>query len=342
MKRDNYLIDRIACPENLRLAFWKAQRNHSIKEDIEEYRRHLDVNLIALRNEILCGEVNVGDYHYFTIHDPKERLICAATFRERVLHHALMNICHDNFERYQIFDSYACRVGKGTYAALDRAKSFHRRYNWFLKLDVRKYFQNIDHEALKDLLRHRFKEEKLLSIFNQIIDSYNSQLSTFNFQQKGLPIGNLTSQYFANHYLASADRYVTEQLRVPAYVRYMDDMALWSNSKAELLSLGKNFETYIAEHLKLELKPFCLNAVDRGLPFLGYLLFPGRTRLGAAGKKRFSVKIEDYTVKLQQGYWSQMEYQQHVLPLISFVRYADTLRFRRDVSKRKKNVEYSV
>jgi retron-type reverse transcriptase len=328
MKRTNFLHEAIADLDNLRLAFWKAQRGKSTKPEVNRYRMELDKNLMKLHREILQGNVKVGNYRYFKIFDPKERLICASAFHERVLHHALMNVCHDTFERYQIFDSYACRIEKGTFAALDRAKHYHRKYRWYLKLDVRKYFDSIDHEILKDRLQHRFKEEKLLSIFGKIIDSYSAATG------KGLPIGNLTSQYFANHYLAFSDRYLKEILRVPAYVRYMDDIALWANNKEQLLATGKNLENFIANQLKLELKPFCLNATAKGMPFLGYLLFPDYTRLNSDSRKRFSKKMESYTNKLNNGYWSQEEYQRHILPLLSFVRYADTHKLRQQIINR--------
>jgi retron-type reverse transcriptase len=317
MKRENYLIEHIAAPENLRLAFWKAQRTKSGHKDVMEFRRRLDANLTSLRNEILCGEVCTGDYRYFTIHDPKERLICAASFRERVLHHALINICHNNFERYQIFDSYACRSGKGTYAALERAEKFQHKYQWFLKMDIRKYFYSISHSVLKDLLQRRFKEDKLLNIFGAIIDSYSASTDC------GLPIGNLTSQYFANHYLALADRYVLEDLHIPAYVRYMDDMVLWTNSKTQLLTAGRALEQFVNETLHLHLKEFCLNSTNKGLPFLGYLLYPHKTFLGRNSRQRFAAKLAIYSHKLMTDEWTQYEYQQHVLPLLAFTSHAN-------------------
>ncbi|MDR0940880.1 MAG: SUMF1/EgtB/PvdO family nonheme iron enzyme [Bacteroidales bacterium] len=358
MKRANFLLDRIAEPDNLRLAFWKAQRGKSTKLAVEAYRRSLDANLKTLREELLSGEVSTGDYHYFTIYDPKERQICAAAFRERVLHHALMNVCHEYFETYQIYDSYACRLGKGTYAALGRAKEFQRKYRYFLKLDVRKYFDSINHDILKQLLQRRFKEPKLLAVFNAIIDSYSverhSEVRSIEAIQPqrhcgldprhcgldpqspiqatcGLPIGNLTSQYFANHYLAYADRHLKEHLKSTAYVRYMDDMVLWENDKAKLLEIGKRYENFIREKLQLQLKPFCLNANDRGLPFLGYLLYASHTRLTANSRKRFAKKMENYAEKFAVGEWGQQEYQNHVLPLVAFTRHANTFVLRQKI-----------
>lgn len=139
MKREGYLIERIADPDNLRLAFWKARRGKSHQADVEQYRRRLDGNLAELRRELLAGDVPVGDYRYFRIYDPKERMICAAAFRERVLHHAVMNVCHPVFERFQTDDSYATRIGKGQYAAHQQSKTgkdLCRSRNWIHGLRV--------------------------------------------------------------------------------------------------------------------------------------------------------------------------------------------------------------
>ncbi len=322
MKRENNLIWLIADPDNLRLAFWKACKAKEGKMVVAQYRKSLGENLLSLRNELLSGNVQVGQYHYFTIYDPKERKICAATFRERVLHHALMNICHANFEKYQIFDSYASRLGKGTYAALERSKYFQRKYKWFLKLDVRKYFDSIDLCILKQQLAKRFKDVVLINVFYSIIDSYETSTG------KGLPIGNLTSQYFANHYLALADHYIKEKFQAPAYVRYMDDMVIWSNDKNSLLKIGNEFQSFIESELSLSLKPFCLNSTDKGLPFLGYILFPKTVLLNNSSRNRFKAKLKQYAYKLNNAEWNQAEYQAHVLPLIAFAKHANTFNLR--------------
>ncbi|MDD3858960.1 MAG: reverse transcriptase domain-containing protein [Bacteroidales bacterium] len=322
MKRENNLITLIADPDNLRLAFWKARKAKEGKIEVAEFRKCLDKNLLSLRNELLTGNVVIGDYQYFTIYDPKERLICDASFRERVLHHALMNVCHENFEKYQIFDSYASRIGKGTYAAIERAKIFQKKYRWFLKLDVRKYFDSINHAKLKVLLTKRFKDKMLLQVFFQIIESYSTGVG------KGLPIGNLTSQYFANHYLAVADHYIKEKIQAPAYVRYMDDMVIWSDDKTKLLNIGKDFQAFIESELRLTLKPFCLNSSEKGLPFLGYTIYPEKVLLNGESRNRFVVKMKNYYFKLNTNVWDQKEYQNHVIPLIAFINHANSFGLR--------------
>lgn len=325
MKRAGYLMPLIADPDNLRLAFWKAQRGKTARPSVQAYRACLDANLLALREQLLSGQVEVGDYHYFKIFDPKERLICSAAFSERVLHHALMNVCHPYFERVQLYDSYASRKGKGTYAALDRAARFTRKYPWFLKLDVRKYFDSLSHEVIKGQLLRLFKDQTLLNIFGQIVDRYRSAPG------RGMPIGNLTSQYIANHYLSVADHYGQEVLNAPAYVRYMDDMVIWHSDKDKLHQIGQQFEQYVREKLQLTLKPHSLNRSSQGLPFLGYLVYPDRIWLAHRSRIRFSRQLKTYTTNYEAGIWSEQTLHRHLLPLISFADKADSLGFRRRV-----------
>jgi RNA-directed DNA polymerase len=325
MKRKGYLIEPIAEMENLQLAYYKAQKGKTEKVSVYTFGKKLRENLHLLQYQILSGEIEAGGYHYFTVYDPKKRQICAAPFAQRVLHHALMNVCHPFFEKVQTADSYASRVGKGTYAALDQAKEHNRRYAWFLKLDVRKYFDSIHHGVLRKQLHRMFKDVQLLHIFEQILGSYCAGPS------RGVPIGNLTSQYFANHYLSAADHFAKEILHLPAYVRYMDDMVLWHNDKEVLLEAGRRFKDFVETRLKLELKQFCLNKNTAGLPFLGYLLYPDRTRLAQKSRKRFIQKSREYGRLLQEGKWSQKEYQRHIEPLTAFTLHADAKAFRQKV-----------
>lgn len=318
MKRTGNLINKIADIENLQLAFYKSRKGKEAKPEVIEYRNNLNINLQGLQTQILTGNIQVGNYHFFTIYDPKERQICAASFPERVLHHALMNICHEVFEQQQIFDSYATRKNKGTYAALHRAEHFQKTNKWFLKLDIRKYFDSIDHDILFYLLRRKFKDRELLQVFKQIITSYHTKTG------KGLPIGNLTSQYFANYYLSFADRYIQQELKISAYVRYMDDMILWNNNKEKLLQAGNKITKYLSEKLSLKLKIFALNSNLHGLSFIGYRIFKDKTKLNTISKKRFITKTKLYEQNLNNNIWTQAEYQKHILPLLAYTKYAET------------------
>ena len=238
MKRAGHFIESIAEPANLRLAFWKAAKGKRAKADCRAFQAKLDTNLSTLRAQLLAGRVPVGEYHTFTIQDPKERTICAAAFCERVLHHALMNVCEPVLERAAIFDSYAGRKGKGQLAAVRRAESYARHYGWFLKMDIRKYFDSVDQCVLLELLARKSKDAAVQRMFGQILASYETAPG------RGLPIGNLTSQHFANFYLDPLDRFVKERLRCRAYVRYMDDFVVWGAAVRNCAKSGARWRCF--------------------------------------------------------------------------------------------------
>jgi len=329
MKRVGNLYDQIADPDNLRLAYYKAKRGKEAKADVIRYAKHLRENIYLLNNQLHFSTVEPGDYHFFTIFEPKERLICAASFTERVLHHAIMNVCHPYFEKYQIDHSFATRLGKGQYAALEIAKANQSKNLWFCKLDIKKYFDSVSHEILIKLLHSRFKDQRLLYLFEKIIRSYQITKS------HGLPIGNLTSQYFANFYLAVADHHLLEKIKIPSYVRYMDDMVLWHQNKDELVTKQKRFVDYLNNHLNLCCKPPCINSSDKGLSFLGYVVYPCSIRLNKQSKNRFLRKYRYAEYMLTNGNWNQDEYIRHVVPLLAFIKKANTFSFRNKVIKNK-------
>lgn len=249
MKRAGYLIERIADTDNLLYAYYRAARGKRMSTQAQRFAAALDANVARLRADILSGFVQVGNYTYFHIQDPKPRLICAAEFSERVLHHAIVNVCHPYFERQLIETTYATRPGKGIYQAIDRAEKAMRRYPFVAKCDFRKYYDTIDHQILKLLLQRLFKDPKLLQIFNLIIDSYHVGPG------KGLPIGNLTSQYFANYYLSGLDHYVKEELKLGEYVRYMDDFLLFAPTRQALAGAVERVWQYASTRRALVLKP---------------------------------------------------------------------------------------
>lgn len=326
MKRAGHLYDRIAEPDNLRLAFAKAIRGKRGKPDVIAYGKRLDENLSLLRDQLLSREVDVGHYHFFTVHDPKERVICAASFPERVLHHAIMNVCEPVLERYAIFDSYACRRGKGMHAAVQRAEAFGRRQPWYLKLDIRKYFESIDHGAMFALLQRRFKDREVLALLKRILATYET------VSGKGLPIGNLISQHLANFYLGHLDHWIKETLRVPGYVRYMDDCVLWGDDRPVLKAHLAAIRGFLEVELRLALKDNVqLNRCARGLPFLGYRIFPRRSALGPRARRRFARKLVGYEHEWTHGVWSEADLARHMEALLSYVRFADSEGLRRKV-----------
>ncbi len=327
MKRVGYLIDKIADLDNLYLAYTKACRGKRTKREVIEFGRNLNANLRKMSDQIRSGEVEVGNYTYFTIYDPKQRIICAAAFGERVLHHAIMNICHPYFERVLIADTYATRPNKGVYSAIDKARRAVTNYRYVAKLDVRKYFDSIRHSVLKTQLRRMFKDRVLLTIFDKIIDSYSVS------DDRGLPIGNLTSQYLANHYLANMDHMIKEQLRVPIYTRYMDDMLLFADDRAKLKEWVSDVQSIVGD-IGLSLKEPIIAPTYRGVAFLGYKLLPHHILLARRSKMRFVRKMVDYTHRLNRGEWCQKQFAEHVIPLTAFVLKASSRLFRVSVNRR--------
>lgn len=329
MKRVGFLIEKIAEKDNLLLAFYKAKRGKQCKKEVVSFGNNLDLNINKLHDEIINGNVSVGKYHSFTITDPKKRNIYAASFDERVLHHAIMNVCHQYFEKNLIYDTYATRINKGVYKALDKAIVASKKYKYVAKLDFKKYFDTISHGILKEKLSKIFKDKRLLDVFSQIIDTYSVN------EGEGIPIGNLTSQYFANYYLSSLDHYVKEELKMPIYIRYMDDMLMFENDKDKLKRSVNLIKKYSAEKLKLMLKTPVVKHTEDTVSFLGYKIGRNIVLLNSRSRNRFCKKFLKYDKLLLNGIWSEKEYQSHILPLISFVNYAYTKKMRKRILKDK-------
>lgn len=311
MKRTGQLLDAVADTANLRLAFWKAARGKSAAREVLDYRAKLQENLQRMRTGILAGDIEVGRHHFFSIYEPKERTICAAVFPERVLHHALINVCEPIFENRLVFDTYACRNGKGRIKALARAQHYARKHSWFLKLDVRRYFDSVDQKEMILLLERILKDQAVLAIFGRIIGSYAV------ISGKGLPIGNLTSQHFANLYLGELDHFAKEVLHAPGYVRYMDDFVFWADDKTTLCRWLDETNRFLDERLKLAVKPPQINRTAGGMPFLGCKVYPNQLRLDARGRRRFAGKLHTLEAGYAAGRIGGVELQTRATAMIA-------------------------
>ncbi|MCP4625678.1 MAG: hypothetical protein GY850_19490 [bacterium] len=326
MKRVGNIYHLISEYENLNLAFWKAAKGKHGRKEVIEYRNDLHKNLDSLKRQIISQEFNIGNYRFFFVQDPKKRFICAASFPERVFHHAIMNICEPVLDAYAISDSFACRKGKGVHKAVARAKRFSGNYSWYLKLDIHRYFDSIDHHIIIQTLERRFKEKKLFFLFQQILKTYETK------PQKGLPIGNLVSQHLANFYMGLFDHWTKEERRCRAYIRYMDDFIVFGNDRKFLKNELKEIESFLKLKLTLKLnKAKQLNRCSFGVPFLGYRIFPDHINLSPQSKRRFRWKFKHYEKKLQNRDWDEVTYARHVGPLIEFIKLANTKKFRKKV-----------
>ncbi len=326
MKRAKDLYHHICDYENLMLAFLKAVRGKHDRPEVVLFKRNFARNMEKIRKGLIRHEPDIGNYRYFRVHDPKPRSICAASFPERVLHHAVMNVCEPVFDRYAIYDSYACRKGKGGRKALERALKWAAVHPWYLKLDIQKYFDSIDHGIMMHCLGRRIKDPAVLDLFDKILNTYQTEAG------KGLPIGNLISQHLANLYLGLFDHWVKEGLRMKKYIRYMDDMLFWGETRHGLKQTLEQIKTFLSDQLGLTVKSgIQLNQCRFGIPYLGFRVFPRGIRLSPAGRDRFVKKFRQNEANYAGGIWTEQTLVRHMEPLIGFTRTADAAAFRNQV-----------
>jgi retron-type reverse transcriptase len=294
-------FDAIYDMENLCHAWHKVALGRASKPSIRDFHRDLDKNLASIANDLRDGSYRPGPFNHFLLKNPKERIISAAPVRDRIVQHALMNHYGFVFDRQLIFDTYACREGKGTHKAVLRAFHFAKNARYFLKMDIRKYFDSIDHQTLKVLLGKIIKDKAALRVFYAIVDSSD------NPSGKGIPIGNLTSQYFANYYLSAFDHHFKEQLCIKRYIRYMDDILVFHESKSDINATYKNAVVYTGGKLKLQLKPAVSGAAEDGAPFLGFLVKPEGIYLQKKTKRRYKAKIACIEYHRKKGTLTESE-----------------------------------
>ena len=324
MKRLHISLADISNYDNLLLATWKAARGKSTRPEVNQFIIQLDSNLQQLTADIMYRKVPYGDYRHFYIHDPKLRLIHAACFEDRVLHHAIMNLAEPVFERTLVPSTYACRPHKGVHKAVLQVKKNLQRFPWFVKVDIQHYFPCIDHDRLFELLCRRFKGKEFLDLLRRIVDSYAVQPG------KGLPIGSLTSQHFANYYLDGADRMLLEHPLVCAQLRYMDDTLWWCANKANAKQVLSELQSYLWTERQLHLKPDAqINRSQRGVTYCGFRVLPGTIRLSTRKKQRYQLLREQYEKKWQQGEISSRELQQAYAAVHAITLHADSIAWRK-------------
>lgn len=303
MKTHKNLFPEIVSFQNLLSAARNAARGKGERYYVLEFFYELEENIYRLREELISQAYLPGEYHTFHIYQPKPRMISAAPFCDRVVHHALMNVIGPLLERSFIFDSYANRVGKGTHRAIRRYQYFLQRYAYVLKCDIKKYFPSIDHALLKSLIRKRIGDSRTLRLIDAIIDGSNPQEEVLDYfpgddlftpirRRKGLPIGNLTSQFFSNYYLDPFDHFVKETLKCPAYLRYVDDFVLFSDSKPQLWDwYGKMNDFLETFRLRLHPRRCQVYPSQAAAGFLGQVIFQTHRRLDADNVRRFKKRL---------------------------------------------------
>jgi len=314
-----------------------------MRSDVATFLANLEPELFLLQRQLRANSYRPGPYRTFRIVDPKPRLISAAPFRDRVVHHALTNIVEPIYERSFIPYSFACRTGFGTHKALAHARLAAARYSCVLKLDVRKYFPSIDHRILEDLLARRIQCPHTMRLIRLIVSSSNPQeevvqyfpgdtLFTPHERRRGLPLGNQTSQFFANVYLNPMDHMIVRNLRPGAYARYVDDFLLFSDSKDHLHEMHGHIREFLYRY-RLTLHPrksrvyWCRD----GFPFLGFRLFPTHARLTRANVVRFRRRLRQLHARYHAGLIDMETVNQSVQAWIGHAMHGDTWRLREQI-----------
>ena len=338
-------LESVCAWDNLLCAWRKAAAGKRGKRNVAAFEFHAADKLLAIQSGLANGTWSPGPYVHFQIHSPKTRLISAAPFADRVVHHALCNVIGPAFERSFIADSFANREGKGTHRAIDRLQYFARRRRYALRLDVVKHFPSIDHSILLGILGRTISDERVLGLAARIVASGDRILEReyemvwfpgddlFALcRPRGLPIGNLTSQFWSNCYLNPLDQFIKRELRCRAYLRYVDDMALLSDSKEELrewkIAVVKRLERL---RLTVHERPAQVQPVSEGVPWLGFVVFPEHRRLKARkaveATRRLKIRFDDW----QAGARGFAEFHDSVQGWINHVRYGDTWALRSHV-----------
>ena len=343
MKRIGGLWESLVSFDNLYLAWRKARRGKANRPAVARFALDLEHNLLRLQQQLIDRSYQPDGYRLFTIYDRKPRNIAAAPFHDRVVHHALMNRVEPVLDRRLYAHSYACRTGKGVHAAVDRYQRWAQRYPYALKLDVSRYFPSIDHQILKSKLRHHIKDKAVLWLFDRIIDSAppgNAPLNRFPGDdlvdlmqhRRGLPIGNLTSQFLGNLYLTELDYFLKQQCGVPAYLRYVDDLILLDDSKANLWRVKSAIDSFLQQE-RLILHPHKVQVLPtaQGVNLLGYRVFPRHRRLRQDNGYRFRRRLRAQAKAYSCGELELTDVHASIAAWIGHARHADSEGLRRAV-----------
>ena len=303
------------------------------KPDVQTFARRLEDNLFTLHNELSRKTYRHSTYTSFWVHDPKQRHIHKAPVVDSVVHHLLYTYLYELFDPTFIYDSYACRKGKGTHKAVDRLEDFVRKVSknysnpcWVLHGDIKQFFACVDHEILFSFLKRCTDDPDILWILWQVIDSFHSNVG----MGKGIPLGNLTSQVFANIYLNDFDQYMKHEERVSYYVRYADDFVIADSSKEHLYQLIDPVREFLKTRLALDLHPrkLSIRKLTWGIDFLGYIVLPQyrlprtktKNRMLTHIGQRISSPNASQMIQSYLGYLSHAD-AYHLMVLIKHIRW---------------------
>lgn len=338
-KTYNNIYPEIYSFENLHAAYLRARRGKRDRLEVQRFELDLEGSLIQLQNELIWGEYKTGEYRRFVVTEPKERIVAALPFRDRVLQHALIGAIEPIWEGRFIHDSYACRPGKGTHLGADRAQELLRKVMrehgrvFVLKADISKFFYSIDHGVMKGLVRRRIRCRRTLALIDDIVDS---AAALGDCRPVGLPIGNLTSQLFANVYLHELDEFVKHGLREKHYIRYMDDFLVVHHDKAHLQRIRVLIERFLWDRLRLKTNAKTQvfpvgERFGRAVDFLGYRIWTTHRRLRKSSISRIARTLRRMKKQYAAGKVALEKIRQSITSWVAHASHAETYGLRRRI-----------
>ncbi|MGC9610948.1 MAG: reverse transcriptase/maturase family protein [Minisyncoccia bacterium] len=331
------IFEQIISPENLFSAWDVFKQDKRNRPDVLQFEWRLEENIFQLHRDLKEKFYKHGPYAGFYITDPKQRHIHKATVRDRILHHAVFSVVNPIFEPTFIPTSFSCRVGYGTHKGVEALKNITRKVSqnntnrcFVLKCDVRKFFDSVNHEILLSIIKKRIKDNDAVWLLESIVRSYESTPG------KGIPIGNLTSQLFANVYMNELDQFVKHRLKVKHYVRYTDDFALVSENREELKNLLIPISEFLENELALKLHPnkSILRSICQGADFLGYVIFPKHRIIRTKTKHRMFRKLEKRMEEYKAGDITKLNFEQSINSYLGVLSHANAHRLQEELLNR--------
>jgi len=350
MKTYKNLYPKLCSYKNLELAFRKASKGKSKKFYVVEFKKELNQNLLNLKKELVWETYHPAPLTKFTIKDPKTRLIRKSVFKDRIVHHAIINILEPIYEPRFIADNFANRIDKGTIAAIQRFDKFKKQVSkngklikrpfnnntvkgYIFKADIRKFFDSVDQAKLIEILKRKIKDEKVIWLIIKIIKNFDNK-------RKGMPLGNMTSQFFANVYLNDLDQFIKRKLKMKYYLRYVDDFVVLHKRKDTLEDAKDKIEKYL-KNLKLELHPdkSKIFSLYQGVDFLGFKIFYYYKRARRRNVNHFKSRLENLEKRYKQGELNKEEFLAKVNGWLAYVMWGDTYKLRVSILKKVRGLQ---
>ena len=345
MKTHKNLYEKLHSTENLLSAFAKAKKGKSKKNYVVNFESNLERNIAILKRDLRLNKYNPSRLRKFIIRDPKTRTIHSSIFRDRIVHHAIINVIKPFYENIFIYDSFASRKNKGSHLAVERFESFVRKVSsngkkinnpfnnnsiksYVLKADIKHYFATIDHKVLLNILKKKIADEELIKLIETILNSFDT-----NIQGKGLPLGNYTSQFFANVYLNNLDYFVKHRIKAKCYIRYVDDFVILHKNKNVLYDYKNKIEKYL-KFLKLELhqEKSEIHALRNGITFLGYRIFYHYRLLRKRNIRYFKRRLEEKLELYRREIISEKELSSFINGWMGYSSFANTNNFNKKLN----------